>query len=127
MSSFGITPRAARPGGKPRPGHSQQAVRFLPTHSVLPTEPEKMRYLWTMRRAAIVTICAATLAAAGGCHVVRRIDQWKCDRLGICMFGVRPSQPACGPPPCPQPVLPPGAVVGPAESALPVLPGPALP
>jgi hypothetical protein len=39
-------------------------------------------------------VAAATICT--GCGTFRSIEQWKCDRLGLCWFGVRPSN-AYGP------------------------------
>jgi hypothetical protein len=51
-----------------------------------------------MRCLSMMTICAVILFAASGCQMCRRIDQWKCDKLGICMCGVQPtSQQVCVP------------------------------
>jgi hypothetical protein len=55
------------------------------------------------------------LACLSGCETMRAIDQWKCDALGICCFGTRPScppsYPAAFPPACPPTV---GAACEPA-------------
>jgi hypothetical protein len=36
---------------------------------------------------------------ATGCGMFRSVEQWKCDRLGLCWFGIRPSNMNCAPPP----------------------------
>lgn len=69
-------------------------------------------------RLLLLTFCAVTLTVASGCHMVRRFDQWKCDHLGVCMCGVRPSWERAYPP-CPPPVLEPGTVVVPPGAAPP--------
>jgi hypothetical protein len=47
------------------------------------------------------------LVAAGGCGAVRNLEQWKCDRWGMCHFGIQPSlQPAMAAAPCNNPSQP---------------------
>jgi len=60
------------------------------------------------RAGAMVLLLA--VAAAGGCNTLRAIDQWKCDKLGWCCFGTRPSTPAATMPPlyAPTTECPPG-------------------
>lgn len=36
-------------------------------------------------------LAAGLLMGVSGCETMRAIDQWKCDALGICCFGVQPS------------------------------------
>lgn len=31
------------------------------------------------------------IAACGGCSGIRSIEQWKCDHLGMCHFGIKPT------------------------------------
>jgi hypothetical protein len=69
----------------------------------------------------LAAIALLGLLHLGGCQWLRQCDQWKCDHLGICLFGVRPSCEQCPPcdaccPPADGPII-----VGPE---LPVLPTP---
>ena len=31
------------------------------------------------------------VATSGGCRMIRGVEQWKCDNLGMCYFGTSPS------------------------------------
>ena len=67
-----------------------------------------------MRRLSMILICAVFMFAASGCQSIRRFDQWKCDKYGICMFGVQPScRQVCPQPACPQPVFEPAGMTVP--------------
>ena len=48
-----------------------------------------------MKRLLILVVLAAGLLPATGCGLIRRTEQWKCDNLGLCFFGMQPSN---GPP-----------------------------
>ena len=43
-----------------------------------------------------LVLATIVLFAVSGCSAARGIEQWKCDKLGMCHFGTQPSQP-CGP------------------------------
>jgi len=43
-----------------------------------------------MRYAIKVLLFLATMTSAG-CRIGRGIEQWKCDNLGMCHFGITPS------------------------------------
>ncbi|TVQ00879.1 MAG: hypothetical protein EA381_06585 [Planctomycetaceae bacterium] len=43
-----------------------------------------------MRYFSVSVVMLATCLSAG-CGVVRNIEQWKCDNLGMCHFGTTPS------------------------------------
>jgi hypothetical protein len=45
-----------------------------------------------MRKWMSAAMVALAIAVAPGCAWTRSIDQWKCDKLGICWFGTQPSQ-----------------------------------
>lgn len=51
-----------------------------------------------MKKWSALTVAAIVLASAAGCSLSRAIEQWKCDNLGWCCFGTRPSAPPCGVP-----------------------------
>jgi hypothetical protein len=42
---------------------------------------------------AILCLVGCIVATSAGCGIVRGIEQWKCDRLGMCHFGIQPSAP----------------------------------
>lgn len=44
-----------------------------------------------MRKLLILVMLATALLPATGCGVFRATEQWKCDNLGLCLFGMRPS------------------------------------
>lgn len=48
-----------------------------------------------MKKWLIGAVLTTLLIGASGCSMCRSIDQWKCDHLGWCCFGTRPSQPVC--------------------------------
>jgi hypothetical protein len=50
-----------------------------------------------MRKSLYGLLAIAPLSLCG-CGVMRNIEQWKCDRLGMCHFGTTPSQPMMAPP-----------------------------
>lgn len=50
-----------------------------------------------MRKSFCGLLAIAPLCLTG-CGVMRSIEQWKCDRLGMCHFGTTPSQPPMSPP-----------------------------
>lgn len=82
-------------------GNRQQRQR------IMPGMPKK----WPVAMIMLIGV-----AAAGGCTTLRAIDQWKCDKLGWCCFGTRPSAPTVGVPPvfAPTAECPPGVGSGPA-------------
>jgi len=43
-------------------------------------------------RASITTLLVSSCCLLTGCGALRSIEQWKCDKLGMCHFGVTPSQ-----------------------------------
>jgi hypothetical protein len=53
-------------------------------------------------RSWMLLIGAALMISLSGCEAMRGVEQWKCDNLGLCCFGIRPScqqgcPSACGP------------------------------
>jgi hypothetical protein len=44
-----------------------------------------------MCRLFVLMLLAAAIAPASGCRMVRATEQWKCDNLGLCWFGIQPS------------------------------------
>ncbi len=62
-----------------------------------------------MKKRCFAAIIAVLMSSACGCSTMQAIDQWKCDNLGWCCFGVQPSNP------CPYD----GPVVGASESFYP--------
>lgn len=73
-----------------------------------------------MRTHARAAVLLTILTFCSGCSVLRCIEQWKCDHLGMCHFGVAPTPPSvdpCAPPafqpaPCGTPSVPYGAPYG---------------
>jgi hypothetical protein len=65
---------------------------------------------WTMRSFIWLASLSLLIGVNSGCGILRSIEQWKCDHLGMCHFGVAPTPPAldpCAPPafqplPCPE-------------------------
>jgi hypothetical protein len=57
-----------------------------------------------------LTAAIALIGVVPGCGIIRNIEQWKCDNLGLCHFGIEPS--------CPAPV---GCDVNPATIPPPML------
>jgi hypothetical protein len=41
--------------------------------------------------ATIGLVLSASLLSTCGCSTFRNVEQWKCDNLGMCHFGIRPS------------------------------------
>jgi hypothetical protein len=60
-----------------------------------------------MTRLALLALAVLAVLGSTGCSCFRAVDQWKCDRLGICCFGVQPSCPQPYAAPCPPPELDP--------------------
>lgn len=60
-------------------------------------------------RASFVLALMIVSPGIAGCSALRGIEQWKCDNMGMCHFGLRPSAPDC---PC-SPSVPGPAVVNP--------------
>lgn len=73
------------------------------------------RELTEIMRAILTSLLVTSSCLLTGCGALRSIEQWKCDNLGMCHFGVKPSQanwgspvappancqtPACGTPDC---------------------------
>lgn len=53
-----------------------------------------------MRLWQTALLLTLTILPASGCGVFRSIEQWKCDNMGLCWFGLRPSNTMhYGPPP----------------------------
>lgn len=52
-----------------------------------------------MSKVGYLAILLVAVISASGCGVMRSVEQWKCDRLGMCHFGTRPSMQT--PPPIP--------------------------
>ncbi len=50
-----------------------------------------------MKKWMLLVVVAVMMAGGAGCSWMRSLEQWKCDRLGWCCFGTRPSQPAAYP------------------------------
>jgi hypothetical protein len=78
-----------------------------------------------MKRFLFAVSVAVMAIGLSGCEVTRAIDQWKCDNLGWCCFGTRPSQPVgCMQPysVCPQQCAP--VIVDPCSSCSPAVVGP---
>ena len=44
-----------------------------------------------MKKWHVVAMVGAVAFMSTGCAQIRRMDQWKCDKLGICMPGITPS------------------------------------
>ena len=44
-----------------------------------------------VRRLIILVALAAIVSSASGCCLIRATEQWKCDNLGLCICGMRPS------------------------------------
>ena len=49
-------------------------------------------------RSGFVSILIASLIVTAGCGTFRRVEQWKCDHLGICQFGTTPTYATVVPP-----------------------------
>jgi hypothetical protein len=56
----------------------------------------EMEALNPMRKLLLLLSSTAPLLLTG-CGTVRNIEQWKCDHLGMCHFGITPSLPASAP------------------------------
>lgn len=44
-----------------------------------------------MRQSIVVILLAMSVLPATGCGIFRATEQWKCDNLGLCWFGIQPS------------------------------------
>lgn len=44
-------------------------------------------------RATLFSVVAVTVVLLSGCGFLRNIEQWKCDNMGMCHFGITPSVP----------------------------------
>jgi len=44
-----------------------------------------------MRSFFNLAVLTAVVGFASGCGTIRTIEQWKCDNMGLCHFGIRPS------------------------------------
>jgi hypothetical protein len=44
-----------------------------------------------MSKLNLLLAVAFLISSTTGCGVFRSVEQWKCDRLGMCYFGTRPS------------------------------------
>jgi hypothetical protein len=69
------------------------------------TSPRNLPRGTHVKRLVFAVIVAVMAIGLSGCQCMRAIDQWKCDNLGWCCCGTRPSQPpACAQPypACPQ-------------------------
>ena len=44
-----------------------------------------------MKRLLLLVVLAVGVLPALGCGLIRRTEQWKCDNLGLCFFGMQPS------------------------------------
>jgi hypothetical protein len=44
-----------------------------------------------MLRRSTYALMLLILPANYGCHITRSVEQWKCDRFGMCHFGITPS------------------------------------
>lgn len=42
-------------------------------------------------RATLYSVVAVTTVLLSGCGFLRNIEQWKCDNMGMCHFGITPS------------------------------------
>jgi len=45
-----------------------------------------------MRKLSLLLLCTTPFFLTG-CGVLRNIEQWKCDNMGMCHFGITPSMP----------------------------------
>jgi hypothetical protein len=52
-------------------------------------------------RAILTSLLVTSSCLLTGCGALRSIEQWKCDNLGMCHFGVKPSQANWGSPVAP--------------------------
>ena len=64
-----------------------------------------------MLRGRILALTLLALSACTGCNSVRNFEQWKCDRYGMCHFGITPSAPSV--PPAAVVTAPPDVAVAP--------------
>ena len=78
-----------------------------------------------MRFASSTVLSLIVCSTTGGCSCLRSIEQWKCDNLGMCHFGTRPSN-AFYPPYNPA-TYPPANAPLPPTAVQPALPGVAPP
>ncbi len=53
------------------------------------------------RSVARLLLLAGLFGASAGCSAMRSMEQWKCDNMGMCHFGIKPSAPATALPPPP--------------------------
>lgn len=49
-----------------------------------------------MRKLSLLILCTTPLFLTG-CGALRNIEQWKCDNMGMCHFGITPSMPSAQP------------------------------